>query len=1066
MTNHRPQSFVTRCLTRSLTFAVLTLLFALCALPLAASAQTSTATLSGTVVDANNAVVPGATITVTEPATGLQRTATTNDQGSFTIPLLKPSSYILHIEHAGFLTAEVRDLVLNVNDERALTIKMKVGDVKETVNITGEEPLINESPAVGTVVDRQFVENIPLNGRSFQSLIALTPGIVPVKIGSLSAVSPGQFSTNGQRSYGNNFIVDGVSANAGGLGTAAASLNGLAGQQPALTALGTTQGLVSVDALQEFRIQTSNYAPEFGRGPGAQIELVTRSGTNQFHGSLYEYFRNDVFDANDWFANSVGRAKSPLRQNDFGGTIGGPVLLPRFGEGGHQPGYNGRNRTFFFISYEGLRLRLPQTAVLQVPSLSLRQQAPAVLQPFLNAFPLPTGAELLNAGQPTGASPFLDSHSDPSSIDAFSVRVDHNFGERFTLFGTLADTPSHTVTRALTKLTTSPVNTRHATVGGTIRISPTITNELRFGYSHVEGGSSQTLDNFGGAIVPSDRLYFPAPSLRKDSQFGYNFNFITGASLTQGLSAATRQRQINLVDSFSITSGGHSLKFGVDYRRSAPIITQNRYSITLNFLTRAAALAGTVSAAPRSVNVFDAEPVFSNWSLYGQDAWRVSSRLTLTYGLRWDVNPAPRNSTGVNPPTLTNTGDPAHFGATPLDSDLYSTPLKNFAPRVGAVFRLRGNTGWQTVVRGGFGYFYDLGSSSTAVVFTGAPFTASATTANVPFPLTPAQLAPPVPSTAPPYNSTLSAFPDFKLPYTVQWNVATEQELGANQALTLSYVGNFGRHYLRANSWSAISPISTGSQTVFFGDATSDYDALQAQFQRRLSHGLQVLASYTWSHAIDDISVDQLGFNQPARANSDFDTRHSFSTAVSYDIPVWRTNRATRAILGGWGVDAKIQAFTGTPVTLSAGNNTTGTGGLVSIRPDLVSGVPLYLDDPTVPGGRRFNPAAFVAPPKVGSLFTRQGTLNRNVLRTLGANQLDLSIRRQFPLTERLKLQFRAEAFNLFNHPNFGLVGTNTTTPTTLGVPSQMLGRSLGGLSPLYQIGGPRSLQFSLRLTF
>ena len=562
-------------LTRSLPLAVLTSLAARCLLlfsfflfPFAfASAQSATATLNGTVEDQNKAVVAGAKVKAINLGTGLERDTVTNDSGNFILPLLPPSTYTVRVERDGFVTIEVSNIVLNVSDDRSLLIQMKVGDVKEVVNVTGQEPLINESPAVGTVVDRQFVANIPLNGRSFQSLITLTPGIVTTRIAGFNV---GQFSVNGQRTNSNYFTVDGVSANVGAVGGGSSNTTGttpgLAGMQPGLTAQGTTQGLISVDALQEFRIQTSNYAAEFGRSPGAQIQLLTRSGTNDFHGSLYDYLRNDVFDANDWFANGAGKSKAPLRQSDFGGTFGGPVLLPRFGEGSRQPGYNGRNRTFFFLSYEGLRLRQPQFAVLQVPSLSLRQTAPAALQPFLNALPQPSGAELLSNGQPTGLAPFNYSNSDPSSIDSFNGRVDHTFSDRFTLFGTLNKLSSTVTSRSITSTSTSPtvtlsgpMNSYRAAVGATLRLTQNLINELRGSFSRVAAGSNSTLDDFGGAVVPSEALIFSSPfASPANTNVAYSFLNKTGFSI--GPSAKNLQRQINLVDSVSATVGSHSLK--------------------------------------------------------------------------------------------------------------------------------------------------------------------------------------------------------------------------------------------------------------------------------------------------------------------------------------------------------------------------------------------------------------------------------------------------------------------------------------------------------------------------
>src|SRR5436190_8315945 len=330
----------------SLRFAIRVLIFfALCSSPFAIFAQTSTANLSGTVTDANGAVVPGATVTVTDLATRLQRTATTNDAGQFVVPLLPASKYSVTLQRDGFMTAEVNEMILNVNDAKSLNIRLKTGDIKETVNITGEAPLINESPAVATVIDRQFVGNLPLNGRSIQTLINLAPGVVAVPVAP-NGGSPGQFSVNGQRTNANYVTVDGISGNIGAtnfedLGQQAS------GSIPATNIQGGFSNLASIDALQEFTILTSTFAPEFGRQPGGQISLLTRSGENDYHGSLFEYFRNDALDARDFF--DLG--KPPLRYNNFGGTFGGPVILPRFGDGGPAL-WRGRNKTFFFVPYE------------------------------------------------------------------------------------------------------------------------------------------------------------------------------------------------------------------------------------------------------------------------------------------------------------------------------------------------------------------------------------------------------------------------------------------------------------------------------------------------------------------------------------------------------------------------------------------------------------------------------------------------------------------------------------------------------------------------------------------
>src|SRR5215813_96657 len=278
---------------RALLFGCLALLFALGPLYFAAHAQTATATLTGTVTDPNGAIIPGTLVTVLNQETAFERETITNQEGYFTVSLLPPGAYTVRAQHDGFMVIQIDKVVLNVGDQKSIPIQLKTGDIKETVNITGEAPLINESPAVATVVDRQFVANMPLNGRSFQSLITLTPGVVVTP--NTTGNAGGQFSVNGQRATANGFIVDGVSANFGAEPANFGSPN-ISGNLPGLTTFGTAQSLVSVDALQEFKVQTSTYAAEYGRQPGGQISIVTRSGTNQFHGTAFDYLRNDVLD--------------------------------------------------------------------------------------------------------------------------------------------------------------------------------------------------------------------------------------------------------------------------------------------------------------------------------------------------------------------------------------------------------------------------------------------------------------------------------------------------------------------------------------------------------------------------------------------------------------------------------------------------------------------------------------------------------------------------------------------------------------------------------------------------
>ncbi len=1043
-----------------------------------AHAQSATATLNGTVEDQTGAVIPGVGITIQNSATSFERQVTSNGSGSFAIPLLPPGTYTVTARRDGFTPVEIGNVVLNVGDQKALQIQLKAGSVSETVQVTNDASLIDESPAVGTVVDRQFVENLPLNGRSFQALIALTPGVVQTKS---SGSNPGQFSVNGQRADANYFTVDGVSANIGH-STFNGAIGSSGGSVPGLTAVGGTNNLISIDALQEFKIQTSTYSPEFGRSPGGQISLVTRSGTNEFHGTLFEYFRNDALDANDWFANSRGLKRPPLRQNNFGGVFGGPILLPRFGEGGRQPGYNGRNRTFFFFSYEGQRVRQPQVGITSVPSRLARQSALPQVKPFFDGFPLPTGPDPAG-GLGNGLAEFAASYSNSSTLDATSIRVDHTVSGRMTFFGRYNHAPSSSISRrttVLSNLNPARFTTDTATVGSIFTFSPRVSNDFRANWSRNRLTSSFTLDDFGGAVAPPESILFPRYASPEDSQFQFSLGAI---ALVQGAVSKHLQRQINLVDGFSVLAGNHQLKFGFDYRRLSPIYNPFRH--TVNYftggITNALQSRSNLTVLTFSDGPF--YPVFHNFSAYAQDTWKVRPRLTLSYGLRWELSPAPKEARGRDSYTVVGVDNPATMTLAPQGTPLYKTTYKNFAPRIGMAYQLFERQGWSTTLRAGFGIFYDLGNGDAGGGFGGYPFDVRANLVNSSIPIDLASTQPPAvranPLT-PPYAGQLLAFdPDLKLPRTWQMSVGLEQSLGKNQTISASYVGAVGRNLLLKDSLFGVNPNFTGFVIVERNAATSDYHALQVQFQRRLSRGLQALASYTWAHSLDYAS-DNATINgsvlrvdpRTNRGPSDFDVRHAFNTAVTYSFPKPPGGPVVGALLGNWSLDTIFNTRTATPVNVITGVDVLGLGGFASTasRPDLLPGVPLYVDDPTTGGGRRINRNAFAIP------TGRQGTLGRNALRGFSIYQLDLGVRRLFKFTERVNLQFKAEMFNLLNHPNFGdpngRLNSGATPDPTFGRSTVMLGRSLGagtsggGLSPLYQIGGPRSIQLALKLQF
>ncbi len=641
------------------------------------------------------------------------------------------------------------------------------------------------------------------------------------------------------------------------------------------------------------------------------------------------------------------------------------------------------------------------------------------------------------------------------------------------------------------------------TLGLTAPLKPGMSNEVRANYSNDRVSTKFALDNFGGAVPLADSLLFPSGFSSTNSAFEL---LILGAGeIATGKFGISEQRQVNLVDNLSLTTGGHQLKFGVDYRWLSPFTSPFAYGQFAEFsgvvATPGGALSGNALIGESFASQGDAL-LSRNFSFYGQDTWKITPRLTVTYGLRWDINPPLKGKNSANDPfTVVGLSDPATMTLAPRGTPLYQTTYGNVAPRVGLAYQLRGIQSWSAVLRAGFGIFYDLGAGSLGGVSSYFPYSAFKLIPAAPFPLSPTDAAPPALSTNPPVSTMVVADPHLKLPRTYQWNVALEQSLGSNQSLSITYIGADGRDLLRATN--LFNPnrdfqfVSVTSNT-----AASYYHALQVKFQRRLSRGLQGLASYSFSHSIDTASTDAFAnyLNTPGggtyqnadRGDSDFDIRHSFTAGVTYDLPSAESNKITHAALGGWSVDVFLLARSAPPVDV-VGGYTFAAGTALRYRPNVVPGVPLELYGSQYPGGKAINntPGAAVCPPdgsqSVGPFCPppkdasgnplRQGNFGRNVLRGFGATQADLALQRQFHLTEKMELRFRSEFFNIFNHPNFGnpnnsLAGCPQSCNPLFGRSTQTLASSLGsggangGFNPLYQVGGPRSIQLALKLQF
>jgi hypothetical protein len=1068
-------------------------------------AQTTTATLSGTVVDKAGAVLPNVKITVLNTATAAKREVSTNPQGDFSVALLPPGKYSLRAVREGFARIEIPNITLNTNDERRLLVNLKVGAVSETVTVDGSTLGYESSGAVATVVDSNFVDQLPLKGRSFQSLLLMTPGVVS---GGTAGKEAGQLSVNGLRTNANYWTIDGVSANTGVASTGQASQNvnqASTGAIPGFNAFGGTNGLISVDALQEFKVQTASYSAEFGRQPGGQVQLTTRSGSNQYRGVLYDYLRNDIFEANDWFANhrTPQTPRPKTRLNDFGGTFGGPIV---------------KNRTFFFFSYEGMRYRHPvNLSNTYVPSNTLRND-PKIdpnIRALLNAFPTSTQPEVNNTQL------YTYYQSSPLNSDSLSLRLDQVINTKWSLFGRFAYAPSNSQIWSLAQLQTAETNQKTGTVGLTGQLTPSLTNQLNFNYSSSGGNGSTAIEPVNGAVTPTLAQLFGGKAPTGGNTTFASWSFFSSSypntfSLSAGDQTQNALRSLNITDNLSWSRGKHMLKFGVDSRRLSSTLAPKDYSLNVS----ANSLTSLETNVMDSVSVTgnrQATLNYDNLSFYAQDAWRVTPRLTVDMGVRWEINPPPSGLNSNDLFYVKGWQDPTTMAITPQGTQAYSTDWHALAPRLGVSYQVHQQPGFETVLRGGFGLFYDLSSAVAGYSVGGALRSSSYVKQPVPFNDT---ILAPIPDrvypTTTPYPASLpliGLLDGYSTPTTREWNAALQQGLGKNQVLTVTYVGNGARKLPRSysllvngtNNGASVgftNPKFAGGSSVRvtrndagYGDS-SDYTALQVKFQRQLHQGLQLMSNYTWAHAIDTASQDTQIFGylfpsvapQMTRGNSDNDRRNTFNIAMSYQAPSFHPdNIALRALnnglVKGWVWDNMFTAQSGTPIDVTLQRDSGGYDvNPITLHPDIVPGQPFWLSDSTVAGGKYVNPAAFQAPANVlGPVQSvTQGNLPRNYLRAPSSWQYDTSIGRDFKLTERFKLQYRAEMFNALNHPNFAVYSVGMSyyspafkpapLPSTWGRATSMAGSGgqggLLGMLPLFSNGGPRSVQMALKLVF
>jgi hypothetical protein len=1060
-------------------------------LSLPAHVAAQEAELRGLVRDPSGAVVPGADVTAASIANGYQETQSTDSRGRYVFPSLKPGSYELTVRLRGFQAVRRTDQVLNAGAAIQIDVTLEPEGVTEAIEVGGTA-VRDDTPGNGVVLSREFLSGIVLDGRSLQSLIVLAPGVVSMGDGVISA--------DGSRTTSNYVTIDGVSANIGvsrggpappvfiagpRVGPPGDTDTNAAGANAVLGGFTGGSDVIQLEAIEEVRVQTSAYPAQYGRQPGAQVAFVTRSGTNQFAGSGFDYLRDSRLDAHDWFSNANPAARRlPYTQQQFGGVFGGPIA---------------KDRMFFFFSYEGRqRGNAPSVRQLRVPAADLRNN-PALspeLGRLVNAYPLPQGPEFLDAlGRPLGAAPFYDASPGDQGSNSYSVKIDRNFGPRLALTGRWNQGLSGRTSFILAQRTSNATDARTLTFNARSVLNTRLYNDWSINYSRNAADNGSTItDRYD--VVPIDERallpdFAPASSSVLISLPGAVQDYRLGPSV------ANRQVQMNIVDNLSWTAGRHSMRFGVDLRRLTPVYGPTEYRSSVTFNTLSALLNNR--ADQLSIGSSDQVRIaVIAFSAYAQDTFRATNRLTFDYGMRWEVNPAPK---GLDKPLFTLQGFPdlTALKLSPPGTPLYQTHWAEMAPRVGASYRLRPEAAQSTVLRGSFGLYYDLGTGATATAARMFPYNRTVRRPGVPFPPEDrlAQEAPPL-SLDPPYTGQDFTVVDLRnsLPKTTQWSAGVDRSFGRSQRLSASYTGHAARRLLRRYfyAFDAVRPVNPafpGARLNItrndpgWGDS-SDYHALQVQYSRQLSRGLQALANYTLARATDSGSDDATvnlvdNATKPTYYNgySRFDRRHAASVSAVYVVPTPSVPRFARAVLGGWSTNFNFRAQSAPPLTVTYGYVDPIDTITYTYRVDVVPGQPIWLEDGTAPGHRKLNPAAFALPATALGAGTRNqvnhGNEPRNGVRGFGTWQADFALAKQIRISARRTAQLRAEAQNVFNHPNFSQPDASigrVIGATGQFIPAPLFGRitGSGGISGGGGVGGSaggaRTIQFALRVNF
>jgi hypothetical protein len=1077
---------------------------------LTAFGQTETARLSGLINDPSGRVVASATVTILNLNTGATRNTVSNSEGLYSFPSLMPGRYRVGVHKEGFRDVVLDTLTLNIQDVVQQNFALSMGSVVESVTVTADAAKVHASDAaVGGIINERQTTELPLNGRNFTQLATLVPGVnrgIPDDQASgtqgvgevfrYGASGSGALSVNGNRPESNNYLLDGIDNNE--------------------TVVNTVVFFPPAEAIQEFRVQTSVAPAEFGRAGGGIVNVVTKSGSNAYHGSAFEFLRNDALDAKPKFAPD----KLPFRRNQFGSTIGGPII---------------KNKLFAFGDYSGLRETAPRNVEFaSVPTADFRKgDFSELLDPsrsglsgpiqiidpltgtpfsgniiptdrlnpvalnYLNAYPSP------NYGNGRVQQNYLAQRIQRQHYNDFDIRTDWNISAKDSFFARYSNSLASMNTTS--RLPTLPAGTgsgenfnrsRGLVLSETHVFSPAWLNEGRFGFVRVFYGNQPPFANEALSASLGIPNANTSPLLGGGALIGGSNSQIEYSGDFGPLMVA--QNTFQFSDIVSHELGRHTFRFGASViRRQVNSFRPNRGK-GFFFLNPAGSGAGTTGYETTDLLV----GFVNNYSIgtptgmlgvrtlessfFAQDSWRVTPKLTVDLGLRYDLYTSPSEVLDRQSNFDIATGKILLAGQGGNSSSFVPLDKNNFGPRIGFAYSI-GSRG-KTVLRGGYGIFYTIEGGGVNYQLTQNPplggyrqFNYSdgyriTLSGQAPMGSTDSRLATGALPTGDlsgldltnPSNVTVFArLPENRTPYIQQVNLQVQHELTSNTLVSVGYIGSFGRHltryynlnrqYFNAAGGTRQFPL-LGDVNVQDTEGASSYNSLQAAIERKLTNGWQLLASYTYGHAIDDStgpfdgpSPQDVRNLRAERANSSLDIRQRFVISSLYELPFGRGRafasgmpKAIDWALGGWQVNGILTLQTGLPFTIY----TPGNPG--NVRPDLVGSLKTYPGNPQ----RYFDTTAFApVPTNSDGVLLRPGTLGRNALVGPGLKSMDLSIFKDFPVTERVKTQFRTEFFNL------------TNTPQYLQPVGDMSSGDFGKIQST-RFSSERQIQFALRVSF